>query len=319
MLRARPLAVLLLCLGLAGTTLAAKGGASAPKDPAPAVVAAALAEVGDGYGFGDEGPDRWDCSGLVFTLWREVGKVAGVPRVSRQQAAWAVPIPLEQVVPGDLVTFGAPVNHIGIVVSRDGSRVRMIDAASSRRGVVVRDAWQDPTRRYARVPRPTMPPVRPWTPSAPVPTTAPTTAPTAAPNPVGGPVTPAPGAVQGRPDLPALTQTGRSSAVAVAAARLARQLVGRPDPGDAALVADVWARAGGAALPRTRDALVRAGRAVPLSDARVGDVVVYPSPASHVGLYVGGGLMVDGSRSQGRVLLRAVWPKPGLRLVRLAG
>lgn len=314
MLRARPLAVLLLCLGLAGTSLAAKGGATAaPKDPAAAVVAEALEQVGERYAFGDEGPDSWDCSGLVFTIWGTVGGVTGVPRVSRQQAAWAVPIPLEQVLPGDLVSFGSPVHHIGLVVSRTGSRIRMVDAASSRRGVVVRDAWADPTRRYGRVPRPSMPPVKPWKP-APTPVQTPVPTPVA-PAPVAS--SPAPGRTQ--PGLPALTQTAPSSTVALAAAKLARAAVGSKDPGDAALIAGLWKRAGGAALPTTRDALVRSGRPVALADARVGDVVVYPSPASHVGIYVGGGLMVDASRSQGKVLLRAVWAHPGLRLVRLPG
>lgn len=306
MLRARPLVVLLLCLGLAGTSLAAKGGAAARQDPAAAVVAAALEQVGEAYGFGDEGPDRWDCSGLVFTLWQQVGGVTGVPRVSRQQAAWAVPIPLEQVLPGDLVTFGQPVNHIGLVVSREGTRVRIVDAASSRKGVVVRDAWADPYRRYARVPRPTMPAVRPWTPPA-VPPLAPV------------PVVAAPAPVRTQPVLPAATQSVPSSKVALAAARLARAAVGSADPGDAALVADLWRRAGGAALPTTRDALVRSGTPVAPADARVGDVVVYAAPGSHVGLYVGAGLMVDASRSQGKVLLRPVWASPGLSLVRLPG
>lgn len=307
MLRARPVVVLLLCLGLAGTSLAAKGGASAPKDPAAAIVAAALAQVGDAYAFGDEGPDRWDCSGLVFTLWQQVGGLSSVPRVSRQQAAWAVPIPLEQVLPGDLVTFGAPVNHIGIVVSRTGTAIRMVDAASSRRGVVVRDAWADPARRYGRVPRPTMPAVKPWTPP-PVPTAAtPVSAPASAP------------ASAPTPGLPALTQTVRSSPVAIAAAKLARTAVGAPDPGDAALLAALWTMAGGRTFPATRDTLVAAGRPVPLAEARVGDLVVYPSPGAHVGLYVGSGLMVDASRSKGKVLLRAVWPARGLHLVRLPG
>jgi len=302
---ARPFAVLLLCLGLAATSLAARSGASAtPADPAAAVVAEALEQVGERYAFGDEGPDSWDCSGLVFTLWQTVGGLADVPRVSRQQAAWAIPIPLEQVLPGDLVTFGSPVNHVGIVVARDGGRIRMVDAASSRRGVVLREAWDDPHRRYARVPRPTMPPVTPWQPA-----TAP-----AAPTPVA----PAPAPVA-QPGLPALTQTSPSTKVAVAAARLARAAVGTQDPGDAAFLADVWERAGGPALPASRRALVRTGRVVAPADARVGDLVVYAAPAAHVGLYVGGGLMVDASRSQGKVVLRAVWAAPGLQLVRLPG
>lgn len=299
MLRARPLVVLLLCLGLAGTSLAAKSGSPAPQDPAAAVVAAALDQVGEAYAFGEEGPDRWDCSGLVFSLWQELGGLTAVPRVSRQQAAWAVPIPFEQVLPGDLVFFGAPVNHVGIVVSRTGTTVRMVDAASSRKGVVVRNAWTDPTRRYGRVPRPTMPAVTPWTP-APVVTT---------PTPVRS--TP--------PGLPAPTQRVPSGKVALAAAALARAAVGEKDPGDAAFVADLWKRAGGAALPTTRGALAARGKLVPLAQARIGDLVVYPSPAAHVGIYLGGGLMADASRSQGKVLLRAVWASPGLRLVRLPG
>lgn len=293
----RPLAVLLLCLGLAGTTLAAKSGPA--RDPAAAVVAAALEQVGDTYAFGDEGPDRWDCSGLVYTLWREVGGVGDVPRVSRQQAAWAVPIPLEQVLPGDLVFFGAPVNHVGLVASRTGTTVRIVDAASSRRGVVVRHAWSDPAIRYGRVPRASMPTVSPWTP-APV---------AAAPAPVRTAVLTLPTATQSRP----------SSKVALAAARRARTAVGTRDPGDAAFVAAVWKQAGGPALPATRDDLVASGRPVPFGDARVGDLVVYAAPAAHVGLYVGAGLMVDASRSQGKVLLRAVWPRPGLQLLRLPG
>ena len=89
----RPLLALALCGGLASTTLAARSGDHL--DPAPAVVAAALAQVGDGYAFGAAGPDTWDCSGLVFALWRAAG-VADVPRVSREQAAWATAIPREQ-------------------------------------------------------------------------------------------------------------------------------------------------------------------------------------------------------------------------------
>jgi cell wall-associated NlpC family hydrolase len=58
---------------------------------------------------------------------------------------------------------------------------------------------------------------------------------------------------------------------------------------------------------------------VPFGDARVGDLVVYGPPASHVGIYVGNGLMVDSSRRLGKVVLRAVWPSKGLHLVRLPG
>jgi cell wall-associated NlpC family hydrolase len=107
--------------------------------------------------------------------------------------------------------------------------------------------------------------------------------------------------------------------VALAAAALARKAVGTADPGDAVFVQSVWRRAGGRALPTTKAALVAAGKPVPFADARIGDLVVYDPPASHVGIYVGNGLMVDASRKLGKVVLRAVWTSPGLRLVRLPG
>lgn len=288
--------VVALCIGLAGSSLAAT--TARPADPAGAVVAAARTHLGEPYAWGGESTaEGWDCSGLVFDAWRSVGGVKDVPRVSRQQQAWAVPIPLEQVLPGDLVFFGDPVFHVGIVTSRTGTAVRMIDSASSRKGVVERVPFPAKVVRYGRVPRRGMPAVRAWTP-APV---------VAVPSP----------AAAAQLTLPVATQTAPSSKVALAAAALARRAVGQADPGDAAFVSGLWRKAGGAALPTTKDALVAKGRPVPLADARVGDLVVYLAPASHVGLYVGGGLMVDASRSKGKVLLRPVWASPGLRLVRL--
>ncbi|WP_432055257.1 NlpC/P60 family protein [Streptomyces sp. bgisy022] len=48
----------------------------------------------------------------------------------------------------------------------------------------------------------------------------------------------------------------------------------------------------GIALPRTSQAQRYAGRQVPLSQARPGDLVVYRSDASHVGMYVGNGQVI---------------------------
>jgi cell wall-associated NlpC family hydrolase len=292
----RVAAVLAVCLGLGSTALAARSGAAA--DPAAAVVAAARGQLGDAYAWGGTGPDAWDCSGLVYAAWRGAGHVAGVPRVSRDQQAWAVPLPVEQVLPGDLVFFGDPVTHVGLVTGRAGSAVTMVDAASSRRAVVERAVWTTGVIRYGRVPRPGMPAVLPWTPK-------PVVAPTAA---VTAPLT-----------LPARTQSSPSTGVALAAAAAARKALGSADPGDAVFVQRLWRTAGGPAVPGTKDALAAAGRPVPLAQARVGDLVVYGPPAAHVGLYVGDGLMVDASRSLGKVVLRPVWASPSLRLVRLPG
>jgi cell wall-associated NlpC family hydrolase len=48
----------------------------------------------------------------------------------------------------------------------------------------------------------------------------------------------------------------------------------------------------GISLPRTSQAQRHAGHQVPLSQARPGDLVVYRSDASHVGLYAGNGQVI---------------------------
>jgi molecular chaperone DnaK (HSP70) len=114
------------------------------------------------------------------------------------------------------------------------------------------------------------------------------------------------------------TQKVPSSAVALRAVALAKRLLGNTTIGDVELIDRVWRQAGGATLPTTRSALSAAGRPVALRDARVGDLIVYEAPTAHVGIYIGNGLMVDASRSLGKVVLRRVWASPSLRILHLA-
>jgi cell wall-associated NlpC family hydrolase len=54
-----------------------------------------------------------------------------------------------------------------------------------------------------------------------------------------------------------------------------------------------WAYAqAGVALPRTSQGQATAGRQVPLSQARPGDLVAYRGDASHIGMYTGNGQVV---------------------------
>lgn len=54
-----------------------------------------------------------------------------------------------------------------------------------------------------------------------------------------------------------------------------------------------WAYAqAGVSLPRTSQAQRYAGRMVPLSEARPGDLVTYRADASHIGMYVGNGQVI---------------------------
>ncbi|CAL9434094.1 hypothetical protein SUDANB176_02113 [Streptomyces sp. enrichment culture] len=98
-------------------------------------------------------------------------------------------------------------------------------------------------------------------------------------------------------DGPAAAPASARAAAAVAAARSA---LGRPyvwganGPGGfdcSGLTQWAYAQAG-VSLPRTSQAQRYAGRRVPLSEARPGDLVLYRSDASHVGMYVGNGQVI---------------------------
>jgi cell wall-associated NlpC family hydrolase len=347
-LRTRAVGLVLACLALAGGTTFAKSGTGVPLDGAPDQAAAAVLHVarnqlGDPYVWGGNGPDGWDCSGLT-RLWKSVGGAEDMPRVSRDQQAWAVPIPQEQALRGDLVFFGHPVTHVGIV-SGGGY---MIDAGASKSAVVERRIWTTGVVRYGRVPRPGMPPVKPWTPpplpsplpSAPV-ADSPAAAAAAAPRAVVQPATPKPSVKPAKPvakpvakpaakpttalaplrGLPGV-QKAPSSTLALRAAANAKSVAGRPAGpkgwNDVSLVTAAWKHAGGGVLPSSRAALVAKGKRVALADARVGDLVVYDKPDQpHLGIYLGHGYMVDASATLGRVVVRRVYAAPSIRLVRL--
>lgn len=106
------------------------------------VLAAAQAEIGKPYVFAEEGPNAFDCSGLVQWVFGKVG--IQTPRIAAQQQDWATPVSTPR--PGDLVFFGNPAHHVGIYIGAG----KMIDAPH--RGANVRvDSIGTPTS-YGRVP-----------------------------------------------------------------------------------------------------------------------------------------------------------------------
>lgn len=66
-----------------------------------------------------------------------------------------------------------------------------------------------------------------------------------------------------------------------------------------------WAQAG-VSLPHYSQAQYRGYPHVPRSQIQPGDLVFYYSPISHVGLYVGGGMMIDSPHTGATVRLKAV-------------
>ncbi|WP_370654876.1 NlpC/P60 family protein [Prescottella sp. R16] len=81
-----------------------------------AALAAAQTQIGKRYVWGGNGPDVWDCSGLVQWAFRTVG--IALPRTSQEMAAYpgGLLVPLSVLQPGDVVTMNTYdiAGHVGI-------------------------------------------------------------------------------------------------------------------------------------------------------------------------------------------------------------
>jgi murein DD-endopeptidase len=76
------------------------------------VAALAASQVGAPYRFGGDSPRGFDCSGLVWYLYREAG--VAVPRTAAAQRAAVQPVAADALQPGDLVFFYTPADHVGV-------------------------------------------------------------------------------------------------------------------------------------------------------------------------------------------------------------
>lgn len=128
-------------LSLASSYAGAPAAGSAP-GAAGAAVAYALSKVGTPYLWGGEGPNGFDCSGLVQAAYAVAG--VSLPRVAQAQFDAGPPVPAGQALePGDLVFFGASENqvtHVGIYLGNQ----TMVDAPHSGASVRVEPSdWRD--------------------------------------------------------------------------------------------------------------------------------------------------------------------------------
>ncbi|MEZ0066630.1 cell wall-associated NlpC family hydrolase [Streptacidiphilus sp. MAP12-20] len=118
---------------------------------------------------------------------------------------------------------------------------------------------------------------------------------------------------------------GPASARAMLALAAARSAVGLPyvygatGPGAfdcSGLMYWAW-RHGGVALPRTSQEQAFAGRRVPLSQARPGDLVIYYGDMHHVGMYAGNGMIIHAPYPGARVRYESVRDMPAVAVVRV--
>lgn len=107
-------------LGALGSPLAVNGltGAVFPRAQSlgEAVVNAGAEHLGVPYLWGGTDPVKgFDCSGLVQDAYRQIG--VELPKWSRHQATMGVEVDsIDAAEPGDILTFGQPVNHVALYV-----------------------------------------------------------------------------------------------------------------------------------------------------------------------------------------------------------
>ncbi|WP_026268465.1 C40 family peptidase [Micromonospora sp. CNB394] len=166
-----------------------------------AAVRYALAQLGDPYLWAAEGPDRFDCSGLVLASYQAAG-YRGLPRVAKDQyfATRSRTVSPNALLPGDLLFFASgsswtSVHHVAMYIGNG----KMVEAP--RTGDVVKISVVRWSRLYAAtrvigaVPAPATPAPPPTVPATPKPSTTPkptptTPKPSATPKPT--PTTPTP-------------------------------------------------------------------------------------------------------------------------------
>ncbi|GAB3852833.1 hypothetical protein GCM10029963_43080 [Micromonospora andamanensis] len=192
-----------------------------------AAVAYARKQLGDPYVWAAEGPNSFDCSGLMWAAYRSAG-YRQLPRVSRDQyrATSSRTVPRTALLPGDLVFFASgsswqSIHHVGMYIGGG----KMIHAPTT--GDVVKISTVRWSRLYAATrvvgavpapttsPTPTQPPTPKPTPKptptkTPKPTPTPTKTPKPTPTPSGS-TTPTPTPTTSGSTSPSATPPGTTT------------------------------------------------------------------------------------------------------------
>lgn len=120
----------------------------APGDGSPeaaTVIQAALSRIGSPYSWGGSGPSQFDCSGLVMWSFQQAG--ISLPHSSQALAQGGQPVSMDQIQPGDLVTYYSDASHVGIYIG-DGMMVHASTYGTPVRVAPVDNAPIHNVRRY---------------------------------------------------------------------------------------------------------------------------------------------------------------------------
>jgi cell wall-associated NlpC family hydrolase len=138
--------------------LAAAPGGIAPGDISPpdaavqmpngegmVAVQAALTRIGSPYSWGASGPGSFDCSGLVMWAFGQAG--VNLPHSSQALAQGGKPVAMDQMQPGDLITYYSDASHVAIYIG-DGMMVHASTYGTPVRVAPVDNAPIHNVRRY---------------------------------------------------------------------------------------------------------------------------------------------------------------------------
>ena len=125
----------------AKSTTAAPSSTPAAKTRGQIAVDAALTKLGYRYIYGAAGPNAFDCSGLTSWAWAQAG--VSIPHSSSAQSGYPY-VPLDQLQPGDLVTYYSPVHHVALYIGNG----QIIDASTESKPIFITSVYRggpDPT------------------------------------------------------------------------------------------------------------------------------------------------------------------------------
>ena len=123
-------------------------GDMAPPNGSPeaaTVIQAALSRIGSPYSWGASGPGAFDCSGLVMWSFQQAG--VALPHSSQALASGGQPVSMDQIQPGDLVTYYSDASHVAIYIG-DGMMVHASTYGTPVRVAPVDNAPIHNVRRY---------------------------------------------------------------------------------------------------------------------------------------------------------------------------
>lgn len=113
----------------------------APVTAADKAIQYAMAQVGKPYQWGGNGPNKFDCSGLMQQAYKFAG--ISIPRVARNQATVGKAVTMAQALPGDLIFPYVDYRHVAMYLGngqlieapRDGVPVHVVKVYGSAGGV----------------------------------------------------------------------------------------------------------------------------------------------------------------------------------------